>query len=170
MSDRELVARCLAGDEDARQMLYRQNERRLYAMALRLTGSVADAEDVLQESFLRAFRSLESFRGDAALSTWLCRIVINQSRNVFARRARLRPEEEIPEQGVTPALPGEGARLQAALGRLSEGYREVLVMHDVLGMEHHEMAAALGVAEGTCKSQLHKARARMRELLAPGGA
>ena len=141
-------------------------------MALRLTGSVADAEDVVQETFIRAFRHMHTFRGDSMFSTWLCRIAINQSRDVYRqgrKQVRTAPEKDVPvEPEQKDAL--ARARLERALAVLPDGYREVLVMHDVIGMGHKEIAEVLKTAEGTSKSQLHKARARMRELLSGSAA
>jgi RNA polymerase sigma-70 factor (ECF subfamily) len=162
--DHELVKRCRAGNQRAMQTMFERHSKKIYAMALRLTGSAADAEDVVQETFIRAFRHLDSFRGDSQFSTWLCRIAINQSRDAYRRRAPTVPEKEVPvEPEQKDAL--VRAQLQKALGVLPAGYREVLVMHDVIGMGHKEIAEVLETAEGTSKSQLHKARARMRELL-----
>jgi RNA polymerase sigma-70 factor (ECF subfamily) len=156
-------------DEEAMRGLYAQHSKRLYAMALRLTGSRADAEDVLQETFLRAWRSSDSFRGEASAGTWLCRIAINASRDIARRRSRVTDEAEAEAEAGADGVRADGAarELEAALARLSEGYREVLVMHDVLGMNHGEIALVLQVDVGTSKSQLHKARARMREMLRP---
>lgn len=162
--DRALVARCRAGDERAMQQLYQRHAGRLFALALRLTGRRSDAEDVVQDTFLRAWRGLEGFRAESSVGTWLYRIALNRCRDAFARR---RPEE--PEvEGVAEVREGDAlARrgLEAALAALPEGYREVLLLHDVMELEHPEIAAILGVEVGTSKSQLHKARARMRELL-----
>lgn len=161
------------------QMLFDRHQQKVYAMAYRLTGSTADAEDVVQESFLKAFRSLKSFRGDAAFGTWLCRIAINTSRDLYKKKSRMRQktgEDGMPVEanglGVMPKSSDTLAkkRLEAALARLSEGYREVLVMHDVMDMGHEEIAGILGIQPGTSKSQLHKARARMRALLLEPGA
>ena len=138
-------------------------------MALRLTGSVADAEDVVQETFLRAYRHMKGFRGQSLLSTWLCRIAINQSRDMYKQRARTTPEKDVPVEPEQKDVLAR-ARLEKALKVLPEGYREVLVMHDVIGMKHKEIAEVLKTAEGTSKSQLHKARARMRELLSGSAA
>ena len=153
-------------------MLFDQHHQRIYAMALRLTGSGADAEDVVQETFLRAFRFAGSFRGDCAVGTWLYRIGINAARDLCRRR----PRSESPERLEHTAAAGrEGedplarGRLERALLALPDGYREVLVMHDVLGLEHPEIAIALDIQEGTSKSQLHKARARLRERLGNPG-
>ncbi len=162
--DRELVERSLAGDERAMQIMFEQHSQKIYAMALRLTGSTADAEGVVQETFIRAFKYLHTFRGGSMLSTWLCRIAINRSRDVYKRRVCTPLEKDVP---VEPEQKDALARacLEKALKVLPEGYREVLVMHDVMGMGHREIAEVLDTAEGTSKSQLHKARARMRELL-----
>jgi RNA polymerase sigma-70 factor, ECF subfamily len=166
--DRALLERCRTGDERAMQQLYTRHAGRLYALARRMTGSRADAEDVVQETFLRAWRSLEGFRGDSSVGTWLYRIALNRCRDAFARRRPTLPEVE----GAAPPQAGDAmARrsLEAALGQLPEGYREVLVLHDVMELEHPEIAAILGVEVGTSKSQLHKARSKMRELLAARG-
>lgn len=167
--DREIVKRSLAGDERAMQEMFERHHKKIYAMALRLTGSVSDAEDVVQETFIRAFKHLKTFHGDSRLSTWLCRIAINQSRDVFKKQARTVPERDVAvEPGQKDAL--AKVRLERALRVLPAGYREVLVMHDVIGMGHKEIAEVLKTAEGTSKSQLHKARARMRELLSGSAA
>jgi len=136
-------------------------------MTLRLTGAVADAEDAVQETFLRAWRFIGSFRGQSAVSTWLCRIAINASRDLaHKRRGEPLLEEQVRGEAADPAPdPGTRRQLMRALRRLSEGYREVLVMHDVLGMSHEEIGQVLSVEPGTSKSQLHKARAKMREIL-----
>jgi RNA polymerase sigma-70 factor (ECF subfamily) len=148
-------------------------------MALRLTGSTADAEDVVQDTFLRAFKSLKSFRGDSAVGTWLCRIAINLSRDLYKKKSKIKTKSDSEGESMSPdnlPAPSEGGdtfarkRLEAALAMLPEGYREVLVMHDVMEMGHGEIAKILGTKEGTSKSQLHKARARMREILAAGAA
>jgi len=158
------VAACQAGDERAMQRLYAKHHGRLFAMALRLTGNRGDAEDVVQEAFLRAWRALPSFRGEASFGTWIYRIAVNLCRDQFKRRRPTEPEVE----GQAAPTPGDGIarrRLESALQSLSAGYREVLVLHDVMELKHPEIAEILGVEVGTCKSQLHKARARMRALL-----
>lgn len=164
--DASLVDRCQAGDERAMQVLFERHRQKVYAMALRLTGSVSDAEDVLQETFLKAWRSMGSFRKEASVGTWLCRIAINTSRDLQRRRQRA-PVLSDPEAKLDVPDTGNRLALQAALRQLPEGYREVLVMHDVLGLDHREIAEVLEVQVGTSKSQLHKARARMRAILSP---
>src|SRR5262249_20635745 len=130
------------------------------------------AEELAQEVFLRAFRGLGKFRGDAQLSTWMYRLAVNAALS-HATRAQARRRRDLPDE-MLMTLPAEAApdsdprlreRLQEALGALPAGYRAVLVLHDVEGLQHDEIAEILGCRVGTSKSQLHKARARMRELL-----
>jgi RNA polymerase sigma-70 factor (ECF subfamily) len=165
-TDEQLISACLAGDEAAMQQLFDRHHGRLYAMAVRMTGNRSDAEDVVQDAFVRAWRSLSGFRGDARFGTWIYRIAVNLCRDLAKRKKPV--EEEV--EGVSPPSQIDGIaqrQLTAALDRLSAGYREVLVLHDVMEMRHPEIAEILGVDVGTSKSQLHKARARMRELLQP---
>ena len=138
-------------------------------MAVRMTGNRSDAEDVVQDAFVRAWRSLPGFRAEASFGTWIYRIAINLCRDL-ARRAKPVDEEV---EGESPPGQSDGIarrRLAAALEQLSDGYREVLVLHDVMELRHPEIAEILGVDVGTSKSQLHKARARMRALMQPAAA
>lgn len=151
------------------EMLYHQFKRRVFGMAHRIVGA-NDAEEVAQEVFVRVFRGLASFRGDSQLSTWIYRLTVNAALSHLARRGRRNEvsEDHIPEQAATPEPerdPGLAARIEAAMNALPAGYRAILVLHDVEGLSHEECAAILECRVGTCKSQLHKARARMRELL-----
>ncbi|HET9620086.1 MAG TPA: sigma-70 family RNA polymerase sigma factor [Kofleriaceae bacterium] len=169
--DAQLIAACRRGEARAMEMLYHQFKRRVFGMAHRIVGS-SDAEEVAQEVFVRVFRGLASFRGDSALSTWIYRLTVNASLSHLAKRGR---RQEVGEEGLTevPAAPmierdsALATRIENALGRLPAGYRAILVLHDVEGLSHEECAAILECRIGTCKSQLHKARARMRELLGP---
>lgn len=169
--DAQLIAACRRGEARAMEMLYHQFKRRVFGMAHRIVGA-SDAEEVAQEVFVRVFRGLASFRGDSALSTWIYRLTVNASLSHLAKRGR---RQEVGEEGLTemPAPPvterdsALASRIEAALGRLPAGYRAILVLHDVEGLSHEECAAILECRIGTCKSQLHKARARMRELLGP---
>jgi len=145
-------------------VLYQRHCGKIYGLALRLSGSQADAEDVVQDTFMRAFRHLGKFRKDSSFGTWLYRIAVNRTRDLIKRRKPASPELEIATQpGQADALMGR--RLEKALGKLPAGYREVLVLHDVLGMRHAEIGPVLGIKAGTSKSQLHKARANMRQIL-----
>ena len=173
--DAELVARMKAGDLAAFEEVYRQHGRRLYNLGLRMLGQPADAEDALQDVFLQAFRKLGSFKGDAALGTWLYRLAMNlyldrlRSRGAHDDRATDRLEAAGPaamqerDPGVEMAV--NRLDLERALAELPAGYRAAFVLHDVEGFEHREVGAILGISEGTSKSQVHKARMRLRQLL-----
>jgi RNA polymerase sigma-70 factor (ECF subfamily) len=174
-ADLELAARCRAGDADAFAELYRQHSRRLFNLVLRMTGSAEDAEDLLQEVFLQAHRKLASFRGDSTLGTWLYRLAMNHCLDhLRGRRAKMdRSTESLDADDAfeppahSPVVPTAVSRidLERAIAALSAGYRAAFLLHDVEGFEHREVAAILGVSEGTSKSQVHKARLRLRAML-----
>lgn len=178
LDDAELIAAIKRSDPGSREALYHRYKKRVYGLALRIVGPV-DAEEVAQEAFIRIFRGLPKFRGDAALSTWIYRLAVNAALSHRTRRASNRlPLEDKPNEGgvetqVAPeATTGDAvlrARLERALTQLPAGYRTVVVLHDVEGLEHEEIAAILNCHVGTSKSQLHKARARLRTILAAGG-
>jgi len=154
--------------------LYRAHAARVYTVVRRLAGDDALAEDLAQDAWIRAFRKLHLFRGDASFGTWMYRLATNTALNRLRRRGR-RDEVEQEAELTSPATDLDEAvinqRLLAeALDRLPPGYRRVLVLHDLEGHTHEEIGELLGVAPGTSKSQLHKARARMRKLLEPGGS
>ena len=151
--------------------LYHTYERRVFSVARRLTGDEDMAQDVAQDAWIRAFQKLELFRGDSSFGTWVYRIATNAALNRLRSVSRRSDAESSAEwtQGaasIDDAVVNQRL-LQEALDRLPEGYRTVLVLHDVEGMKHDEIADMLGVTVGTSKSQLHKARARMRQMLAP---
>ncbi len=168
--DAELIAACRRGEARAMEMLYHQYKRRVFGMAHRIVGG-NDAEEVAQEVFVRVFRALASFRGDSALSTWIYRLTVNASLSHLARRGRrqeVSDDSAMEQVAAPPAVErdsGLAARIEAALGKLPAGYRAILVLHDVEGLSHEECSAILECRVGTCKSQLHKARAKMRDLL-----
>ncbi len=171
--DAALVEAARGGDDRALAAIYRRFRPRVFSVVARLVGA-AEAEEVTQEVFLRAFRGLDRFRAEAQLSTWLYRIAVNAALSERSKRRverdRIAPAVEA-ESVAAPTLaqrdPVLRARLEAALAALPPGYRAVLVLHDVEGLEHEEIGQILGCRVGTSKSQLHKARARMRELLGP---
>ena len=179
-----LIAAVHRGDAGSREVLYHRYKRRVYALAVRIAGN-NDAEEVVQEAFIRIFRGLPKFRGDAALSTWIYRLAVNAALSHRTRRAGARlltrdsdsqPDAQIDKtiEAQPAAEPVQGdavlrARLERALVRLPTGYRTVIVLHDVEGLEHEEIASILRCHVGTSKSQLHKARARLREILAADG-
>ena len=175
-ADTDLVARCRRGDAGAFEELYRQHAARLYNLAYRMLGNAADAEDLLQEIFLLAHRKLGSFRGQSALGTWLYRLATNQCldhlRSKAVRTAQVTASlaEETPhgrrfEPAAPPGPSVTSLDLERAIAQLPEGCRAAFVLHDVEGLEHQEVADVLGIAEGTSKSQVHKARRRLRQAL-----
>lgn len=149
--------------------LYRRHASVVYAYALRATGQGDLADEVVQETFIRAFRALPRFEGRSAFRTWLFSIAVNCGRTQVqkaGRRAEAALSEDTPVEGPAP----KGwlrRRLTEALAGLPDGYREVVIMHDVLEMGHEEIAEARQCSIGTSKSQLHKARAKLRTMLAP---
>jgi len=168
-----LVNRCRRGDPGAFEEIYRRHSPRVYSLAYRLTGSLADAEDLLQEAFLLVHRKLDSFKGESALGTWIYRLATNccvdflRSRQHREDQATETLDEALPPTPrAAAALRVEHLDLERAIARLPPGYRSAFVLHDVEGFGHNEVAAMLGIAEGTSKSQVHKARMRLRDLLA----
>jgi RNA polymerase sigma-70 factor (ECF subfamily) len=166
------VARCQAGDTGAFETLYRQHAARVYSLACRMSGSSEDGEDLLQEIFLKAHRKLGSFKGDSALGTWLYRLAVNHCLDhVRSRQAKMdeRTDALEPDGPFEPAArretPNARLDLERAIERLPPGCREAFVLHDVEGFGHGEIAAMLGIAEGTSKSQVFKARLKLRALL-----
>jgi RNA polymerase sigma-70 factor (ECF subfamily) len=159
---------CQRGEAWATEALYHRYKRRVYAVVTRMVGQ-SDADEVAQEVFVRIFRGLAKFRGDAALSTWVYRLSVNAALSHVTRRPKPMDGDEVlerlPAPPVPPRDPGLSARLERALAELPAGYRAVLVLHDVQGLSHEECARILECRVGTSKSQLHKARARMRALL-----
>ena len=178
ISDSALVRRALEGHEDAFTTLFNAHKTRVYSLCLRMTSNTAEAEDLTQDAFLQVFRKLSSFRGDSALSTWLYRVAVNTVLMHF-RKKGLRPvsleEPACKEPGAPKREHGriderlstsvDRIALTRALKQLPEGYRTIFLMHEVKGYQHHEIARLLRCSVGNSKSQLHKAKARMRELL-----
>ena len=174
-ADLELAARCRAGDADAFEELYRQHARRLFSLVLRMVGSAEDAEDLLQEVFLQAHRKLAGFRGESTLGTWLYRLTMNHCLDhLRGRQAKMsRATESLDDEDAAepmapaPAVPPAISRmdLEKAIAALPPGSRAAFLLHDVEGFEHREIAAILGVSEGTSKSQVHKARLKLRTIL-----
>ena len=158
--------------------LFKLHHRRVYAICLRMTGNATEAEDLSQEVFVQVFRKLDTFRGDSAFTTWLHRLTINQVLMYFRKRRSTKMEltndGELPERTIqggnvlrSSAIVDRLA-LDEAIVKLAPGYRTVLVLHDIEGLEHLEIANILGCSVGTSKSQLHKARMKMRSLLRQG--
>ena len=179
---RELIRRAQDGDQQAFSLLYISHKRRIYSLCLRMVHNVEDAEDLMQEAFLQVYRKLHTFRGDSAFSTWLHRVAVN----VVLMSLRKKPWRETsieevagPDNETPPPVLGmedellthsiDRIALERALECLPPGYRLVFALHDILGYEHQEMAEILGCSAGNCKSQLHKARIKLRRVLREQG-
>lgn len=167
--------RRIEGDLPPFEEIFRLHHRRVYAMCLRMAGNFTEAEDLCQEVFIQVFRKLDTFRGESSFKTWLHRLTINHVLMHFCKR-RSRKEEltelgELPDRlfkdpKVPMSLPIlDRLALDEAILKLAPGYRVVLILHDVEGLQHFEIATILSCSIGTSKSQLHKARLRMRKLL-----
>ena len=169
----DLVSRCQAGDVDAFSELYARHSPRIFSLAARMAGSPETGEDLLQEIFLQAYRKIGGFKGDSAVGTWLYRLALNHCLDfVRSRQAKMdMATGTIDVDAHIPALAGrhdspvERIDLERAMRELPPGCREVFVLHDVEGYEHKEIATMLGIAEGTSKSQVFKARMKLRALL-----
>jgi RNA polymerase sigma-70 factor (ECF subfamily) len=180
LSEAEAIRLAQQGDANAFEQLYRLHSRRVYALCLRMVGNPSDAEDLVQEAFLQLFRKIGTFRGESAFSTWLHRMTVNvvlmrlrkKSLPAVSLEETTEPDEESggPRKDVgAPDLLLTGSidrvNLQRCMEQLPPGYRTVFVLHDVQGYEHNEIADIMGCSIGNSKSQLHKARMRIRELL-----
>ena len=175
-SDHELTREAAKGDMQAFEQLYLRHNRRVFNLCLRMTRNNSEAEDLAQEVFIQLFRKIGSFRGDAAFTTWLHRLTVNQVLMHFRKRSAR--DERTTEEGEMPERVALGTEnpsrmqvmdrveLNSAIAQLPPGYRMIFILHDIEGREHEEIARLLGCAVGTSKSQLHKARMKLRKLLA----
>lgn len=180
-SERSLVRRAQRGDEQAFATLFQLHKKRVYSVCLQMTKDVADAEDLTQEAFMQVFRSVNSFRGDSAFSTWLYRVAVNTVLMKLRRRKSppvLSLDEPVSTDSPSlkrevgkqdPSLSGAIDRiaLRRALEELPGGCRQIFDLHEVKGYQHHEIAELLQCSIGNSKSQLHKAKLKMRDLLLP---
>lgn len=180
LTEAEAIRRAQQGDAGAFERIYRLHSRRVYALCLRMVGNTAEAEDLTQEAFLQLFRKIGTFRGESAFSTWLHRLAVNvvlmRLRKKTVAATSLDEQSEPDDESSAPRkdvgmedlrLSGSVDRvnLERAVQQLSPGYRSVFVLHDIQGYEHNEIAAIMKCSIGNSKSQLHKARMRLRELL-----
>ncbi|HUP19611.1 MAG TPA: RNA polymerase sigma factor [Gemmatimonadota bacterium] len=176
MTEGELIERARNGDRAAEREIYEAHVERVYCLAFRMTGRDDLAQDFAQETFVKAFGALPDFRGESALGTWLhaiaTRVVLNGLRKVKRVDAREVPLEAAEGRGSADRRPEPdlSGRLETALDGLSDDYRMVVVMHDMEGYTHEEIGAALGIAEGSSKARLSRARARLRNALQPWAA
>jgi RNA polymerase sigma-70 factor (ECF subfamily) len=167
----DLVARAQAGDHTAFRDLYRQHAGRVYALCLRLTGDARDAEERTQDVFVRLWDKVRSFRGESAFSSWLHRlavnVVLNERRTTGRREQRVVTAEDpgALERNRGSSTEGLSIDLERAIAELPDGAREVFVLYDIEGYGHAEIAAMVGIAEGTSKAQLFRARRLLREKL-----
>jgi RNA polymerase sigma-70 factor, ECF subfamily len=176
LSEAEAIERAKLGDAEAFQSLYDKHKRRVYSLCLRMTANTAEAEDLTQEAFLQLYRKIATFRGESAFSTWLHRLSVNvvlmhlrkKSLPVVSLEETTQgTEEDSPKKDFGAedvALAGSIDRLRA-VDSLPPGYRMIFVLHDVEGYEHNEIAKIAGCSIGNSKSQLHKARMKLRDLL-----
>jgi len=174
-SDLLLAQKSADGSMEAFEELYRRHSRRVYSLCLRMTANVEKAEDLAQDVFVHLFRKIGSFRGQSAFTTWLHRVTVNQVLMHFRKRST--KTEQTTEDGETPVQIVQGTSdpnampivdriaLDNAIAKLPKGYKSVFLLHDVEGHEHTEIARILGCSVGTSKSQLHKARMKLRGLL-----
>lgn len=174
-ADIDLCRMAADGNLAAFEVIYQRYHRRTYSLTLRMTSSQTEAEDLTQEVFIQLFRKVGSFRGDSAFSTWLHRLTVNQVLMHFRRRSykneKTSEDGEMPDRAVNgTANPNkmpvvDRIALKNAIAELPNGYRNVFLLHDVEGFEHEEVARMMGISVGTSKSQLHKARLKLRGLL-----
>ena len=174
-TDYEFAQRAAGGDMGAFEQIYQRHHRRVYSLCLRMTQNPPEAEDLTQEVFIQLFRKLGSFRGESAFTTWLHRLTVNQVLMYFRKRSVR--DEKTTEDGETPDQIVAGTEnpmmmpivdrlaLDKAIAQLPPGYRTVFILHDVEGYEHEEIGRIMQISTGTSKSQLHKARMKLRILL-----
>jgi RNA polymerase sigma-70 factor (ECF subfamily) len=177
---KEAIRLAQQGDAAAFETIYQMHSRRVYALCLRMVGDAVEAEDLTQEAFLQLFRKIHTFRGESAFSSWLHRLTANIVLMRFRKKRpatvsldeMVRPDDEKERHAFETGVPDlrltglfDRVNLHAALAQLPEGYKSMFLLHDVHGYEHNEIATMLGCSVGNSKSQLHKARKRLRELL-----
>jgi len=167
----ELVERCLQGDRDAYYLLYEQYSRSMFNVGYRIVHDEAEAEDVLQEAFISAFRNLGRYRGDATFGAWLKRIVVNKAINAVNKRRMERfPEHnevEVAEEEADEMIdfPFTVEKVKRAIAQLPDGYRMVLSLYLLEGYDHGEIAEILGISESTSKSQFNRSKRKLKEIL-----
>ena len=179
MSEAEAIKGCVAGNQSAFETLYNMHKRRVYSLCLRMVSNVTEAEDLTQEAFMQLFRKISTFRGESAFSTWLHRLAVNVVLMHLRKRgldevsleqeadddSQDSPKKEYGEEDLNLIGTVDRVTLDKAIGGLPPGYRTIFVLHDIEGYEHNEIADLIGCSIGNSKSQLHKARLKLRNLL-----
>lgn len=170
ITESDLLKGCLEGNRRMQEELYRRFSPRMYAVCLRYAGKAEEAEDILQEGFIKVFKKMDSFRGDGSFEGWMRRIFVNTAIEHFRRKRYLMPvterEENTLEGKYTSALDDLGAKdVLALIQELSPGYRTVFNMYVVEGYTHKEIADMLGISEGTSKSQLSRAKVILQDMV-----
>jgi RNA polymerase sigma-70 factor (ECF subfamily) len=179
MSEAEAIIGCVAGDQSAFEVLYNMHKRRVYSLCLRMVSNVAEAEDLTQEAFMQLFRKISSFRGESAFSTWLHRLAVNVVLMHLRKKgldevsldqepdddSQDSPKKEYGKKDLNLIGTVDRVTLEKAIADLPPGYRSIFVLHDIEGYEHNEIADLIGCSIGNSKSQLHKARLKLRGLL-----
>ena len=179
ITEAEAIDRAKRGDAESFEILYGLQKRRVYSLCLRMTGNTAEAEDLTQEAFLQLYRKIATFRGESAFSTWLHRLAVNvvlmhlrkKGLPEVSLQETLEPQQEdgakkdfgAPDYALVGAI--DRVNLERAIESLPPGYRLIFVLHDIEGYEHNEIAEMLNCSIGNSKSQLHKARMKLRDLL-----
>lgn len=171
----ELIARCRGGDRQAYYQLYKLYSRAMYNVGFRIVNNADEAKDVLQDAFISAFNSLETYRGESSFGAWLKRIVVNKAINLVRRRKFERlPEHEnfdVKEENPIDELEGypfDVEKVRKAIEQLPDGYRVVLSLYLLEGYDHNEIAEILGITESTSKSQFNRSKKKLREILEGG--
>ena len=182
MTDQELAARARDGDQDAFEQLVRDNEKRIYTLALRMTGSREDALDLAQDAFFQAWKALPTFQGESSFATWLYRLTSNAAIDYLRRQKKQRGDMSLDDEelGLDAVDTGPGPQdaaertevrsvVAAGLQELSEGHRQVLVLREIQGLSYEEIADVLEVDLGTVKSRISRARSALRKILLQKG-
>ncbi len=179
MLEAEAIAGCVAGDQRAFEALYDMHKRRVYSLCMRMVNNVTEAEDLSQEAFMQLFRKISTFRGESAFSTWLHRLTVNVVLMHLRKKGLAEvsldedpeedssdlPKKEYGEDDLNLVGAVDRVTLDRAIADLPKGYRTIFVLHDIQGYEHNEIANLIGCSIGNSKSQLHKARMKLREIL-----
>ncbi len=154
-------------EEDAFERIYTDHRTRVFSTAFRMVGNRADAEDITQDVFVKVFKKLKAFRRESSLSTWIYRITVNACLD-FLRKRKRRQAVSLEACGEIPSTSvGVKDLIEGMVSTLPEGYRKIFILHDIQGLKHSEIAEVLGISQGASKSQLHRARAQLREKLRP---